>query len=231
MGTAYQLNINIDQTGVSNINSSSQFVTIVKSVTSSLVGGNLPVAWLTFSPLETNVVSWVENYSLYATTQQLSAGATITMTSQSAGTVQSGWVYTFQNGIFSGASGTGSTYNLSNEMSNYSFTFGLAQQASLNGGAPMLAPLNAVGVPYNEQASFTPIESLSIYLSSFSNNGVVISQVAGNALPVTLSSQSPSATIGFNDSNNTFYQAGTALMSSSDFAKQLVSARRVKEYR
>ena len=33
----------------------------------------------------------------------------------------------------------------------------------------------------------------------------VISQVASNALVVTLSSQSPTANLGFNDSTNTFY--------------------------
>ena len=219
----YQLQIEIDQAGVQNINSTGQSVTIVKSITSSLSGGNLPVAWLTFSPLESNIVTWQENYGLYASTTQAQAGATIAMTSQSSGTVQAGWLYTFENGIFSGATGVGSTFNVDNQDNAYSFSFGLSQQAIVN-NVPVMAPLNCVPVPYNEDASFTPIESLSIFLSSYSNNGVVISQVAGNALAVTLTSQNPTAQIGFNDSNNTFFlNSSSAQLSASDYATRLAA--------
>jgi len=205
----YQLNINIDSASVSAVNKVDQQVTIVKSVTPSLSGGNLPVAWLTFTPLMFNTVTWVENYNLYSTTQQLQAGATISMTSIADGTIQPGWLYTFANGVFNGANGTGSTFNIQNSDNSYPLSFGLAQQATVNGQSAY-APLNCVPVLYNQQVSFTPIETLSIFLSNYTDNGVVISQVAGNALVVELTSQQPTATIGFNGTNNTFYLAGTA---------------------
>lgn len=200
----YELDINIDQTGVQRINSVNQLVTIVKSVSPGLDAGNLPVAWITFEPLMHNKVTWIENYGLYATTQQLQAGATIDMTSTSQGTVQLGWTYSFAQGIFMGEQGAGNTFNVENAYDTYPLAFGLAQQANVN-GQTVYSPLNCVPVLYNQAVSFTPIETLSIFLSSYSDNGVVISQVAGNALVVELTSQSPVATIGFNDANNTFY--------------------------
>jgi hypothetical protein len=205
----YQLKIAIDETGVKRINDVEQQVTIVKSVTPSLNAGNLPVAWITFSPLMYNTISWVENYGLYSTTQQLQAGATISMTSVTQGTVQAGWTYGFESGIFQGAQGMGDTFNIDNQDDTYPLSFGLAQQAIVN-GQTVFSPLNCVPVLYNQDVSFTPIETLSVFLSSYSDNGVVISQVAGNALVVQLTSQNPSANIGFNDANNTFYLAASA---------------------
>jgi hypothetical protein len=86
-----------------------------------------------------------------------------------------------------------------------------------------MAPLNAVPVMTNESASFTPEETVSIFLSNIVNNGVVLSQVASNSLSVTLTSQSASAKIGFNDASNTFYQATSAQISSDAFARRLRS--------
>ncbi|HVG34217.1 MAG TPA: hypothetical protein VM911_14095, partial [Pyrinomonadaceae bacterium] len=109
------------------------------------------------------------------------------------------------HGQFTGAAGGGQgTFNVSDQMTGANFNFGLAQQATIN-NVTTLAPLNAVPVLYNEGASFTPQENISIFLSSSSNNGTVISQVASTALVVTLTSQQPTANVGFNDADNTFY--------------------------
>jgi hypothetical protein len=202
----YQVNLSIDNAGLQSIYAAGQSVTFVKSVVSNPVaGGNLPIAWLTFQPFQSNQVIWIENYSLYASTTMLQSGATINMTSTTMGPAQLGWLYSFQNGIFTGQSGSGSTFNTANQANSPSIlNFGLAQTANVN-GVSVTAPLNAVPVLYNQQATFTPLEQISIFLSSYQNNGVVISQVAGNALNVTLSSQNPTANVGFNDATNSFY--------------------------
>lgn len=216
----FEVNITIDQTGVSNINSSGQTVTLVQSVVADpLATGNLPIAWLAFSPLEENQITWTADYSIYATTTQIQSGATIAMTSQTSGAAQLGWLYTFQNGIFTGAAGGGaSTYNAQNSMSS-TFGMGLAQAAVVN-NVNTFAPLNVSTVMANESASFTPEVQLSIFLSSAINNGSVLSQVAGNAYSFTLSSQSPTINLGFNDTSNTFYP----LSQSAAFARRLASA-------
>ncbi|WP_437962987.1 hypothetical protein WME76_48155 (plasmid) [Sorangium sp. So ce119] len=220
----YQINIDIDDAGLQNIYKSGQAVTLVKSVVSNPVStGNLPVAWIEFQPLETNQITWVENYYAYATTTVIQAGATIVMTSQTAAPVQPGYLYTFAQGQFTSASGSGGTYNVVNGQVN-GFNFGLAQQATVNNTAT-LAPLNSVPVLFNEEVSFTPIETVSIFLSSYINNGVVISQIAGAALTVQLTSQSPTATVGFNDATNEFYLIPSAVNSPQDYMRRLASRR------
>jgi hypothetical protein len=220
----YQLNIAIDNNGLHNIYAAGQAITIVKSVVSNPVAsGNLPVAWINFQPLEENTVSWIENYNIYATTTQLNAGATIVQTSVTGTPVQTGWTYSFAQGQFTGAQGGSNlTYNMLNNQGSM-FNFGLSQQAMVNNVAVM-APLSAIPVLTNESASFTPEETVSIFLSNSVNNGVVLSQVASNSLVVQLSSQNASANIGFNDSNNTFYLSASAQLTSGDFARRLRSS-------
>ncbi|WP_394822971.1 hypothetical protein [Pendulispora albinea] len=220
----YQLNIDISSKGLSNIYDSGQTVTLVKSVvTDPLSGGNLPVAWLAFQPLQSNQVTWMVTYYMYATTTVIQSGATIKMTSKTDTPVQAGWTYPFAQGQFGSVSGTGSTYNVENQSAQGKYQFGLAQQALVN-NVQTIAPLNAVPVLYNESATFTPKENISIFLSGATDNGSVISQVSSKALAVTLTSQNPVANIGFNDTTNTFYLVGQSLQSPAEFAKRLVTS-------
>jgi hypothetical protein len=204
MPQQYQINISIDSAGVQAINAAGQFVTFVKSITSSPAeSGNLPVAWLSFSPFMSNSVKWQESYYLYATTTVITSGATIQETSQTPAPAQEGPIYTFKQGVFTaGTEGSATTYNMLNSQGS-GLTFGLAQVASVN-GTNVTAPLNAVSVLNGENASFTPIETISVFLSSFNNNGTVISQVASTALVVQLTSQEPVANVTFNDANSQF---------------------------
>lgn len=219
----YGLNISIDSTALGHIYGAGQAVTLVKSVVSNpLASGNLPVAWVSFSPLQENAVTWQESYNIYATTTVLNAGATIVQTSVTGTPVQTGWIYTFAQGFFIGAQGgAATTYNMTNQQ-NGSFSFGLSQQAMIN-NVMVNAPLNAIPVLYNEGASFTPEENVSIFLSNSVNNGVVLSQVASNALAVTLTSQNPTANIGFNDATNTFYLESADAVTPAAFSQRLVS--------
>ncbi len=221
----YQLNISINSAGLSHIYAANQAVTIVKSVVANpLSSGNLPIAWVSFLPLEENSVTWIESYNIYATTTNLVSGATIVQTSVTGTPVQTGWTYTFETGQFSGAQGGASgTYNMANEQTGM-FNFGLSQQATVN-NVPVMAPLNAIPVLTGESASFTPEENVSIFLSNVVNNGVLLSQVASNALAVTLTSQNPTANIGFTDSDNTFYLESAAATRPDAFARMLQSTR------
>jgi hypothetical protein len=220
----YTLNISIDDTGLQQIYNNGQYVTIVKSAITNPVGtGNLSIAWLTWSPFESNSVTWQEIYSMYASTTLMQAGATIAMSSQTPVPVQLGYMNTFQSGHFTSALGGGaSTFSLTNSAGG-SYNFGLSQTATVN-SVTVNAPLCAVAVGNNQQATFTPQVTVSIFLSSYSNNGVVISQVASTALVVTLTSQTPIANIGFTDSTNSFYLKGLqslAVASPADFGRRL----------
>lgn len=145
------------------------------------------------------------------------------MTSQTGQAVQLGWTYTFAQGMFTGASGTGSTFNANNQTSGVGLSFGLAQSAAVN-NAPTFSPLNAIPVLFGETAAFTPDETVTIFLSRYSTPGTVMSQIPSNALTFNLSSQSPNATLGFNDATNTFYLisgGSSAVASPFHFAQSL----------
>ncbi len=202
----YTLNLAVDDAGLAAINASGQKVTIVKSV-----GSGEDVAWLLFEPLESNTITWEETYSVYASATNIEAGATIA--TQSTKVASGGNSYTFENGSFSnGVPGPGPTeYVVENQDSAITIsgvemiTSGLYQGAVVNGNNTA-APLNAASVLFNETGTFTPIETIQVYLSSYNNNGLVISSVASNALTVTYTDNTV-ASIKFNDTTNTFEMA------------------------
>jgi len=200
----YSLNISIDSAAVRTINQTRQRVTLVKSK-----AGGTTLAWVTFKPMENNLVTWEENYLIYATTTALQEGAVLDLQSQTDLPVQTGFVYTLQDGVFNkGDGGTKGLFAAVNQDENGE-NFGLAQTAIIHGKS-VLAPLNAIPVNHNQNVTFEPIETVSIYLSNIQDNGVVISDVSGDALTVELTSVAPNATIGFNDGSNTFFLQGTS---------------------
>ena len=194
----YSLNISIDSTAVKTINQSGQRVTLVKSKKSGAL------AWVTFKPMENNLVTWEENYLIYATTTALQEGAVLNLESQTDQAVQTGSVYTLKDGVFTkGDGGAPGVFTAMNQDADGE-SFGLAQTAIIH-GKPVLAPLNAIPVNHNQHVTFEPIETVSIYLSDIQDNGVVISDVTSDSLAVELTSETPNAKIGFNDASNTFF--------------------------
>lgn len=207
----YQINITIDEAGLKYIYQSGYYVTLAQVVeswvmsTSALPPGPLPVAWLSFPPLELNQVIWTSQYYLFATTTVLQTGAIIMINSRTASPAQPGWQYQFSNGYFTGQYQPGSDgYNVTNLMCRDNLSFGLAQQATLN-NASVCAPVNTVPVLYNEQAGFTPQNNIGVFLSSCSSGGIIIDTLPDNALAVQLTAAQPVANVGFNDATKAFY--------------------------
>lgn len=82
-------------------------------------------------------------------------------------------------------------------------TSGLYQETIVNGEMSQ-SPLNAAGVLYGDPAAtFTPIEQVQVFASTYRNSGIVISGVTGHALTVDLTQQ-PTQTIYYNDATNQF---------------------------
>ncbi|WP_437962986.1 hypothetical protein WME76_48150 (plasmid) [Sorangium sp. So ce119] len=206
----YQVIIGIDSAGLHTIYRAGQAVTVIKCVggqvmTPKSAATSLPVAWLAFQPLQSNQVMWTETYYAYATTTALQAGAVIVMNSKTGSPAQPGWTYTFAQGQFTSASASGSdsTFNVVNGQSN-DFSFGLAQQATVNNIATV-APVDAMPVLLGEEAYFSPSTTVLLFLSSCTQSGTVLVGSPSSALAIRLSSQSPTATVGFNDATNQFY--------------------------
>ena len=201
--TSYELTINFDSAGLTALSAAGQLVTIVKSVSTGT-----PVAWIAFEPEELNTITWTEEYSVYASTSNIVNGAQI-MTSSTSPAV-GGQTYSFVAGQFGvGEPGLPTTeYGVTNSDSAFlingvqMITSGLYQGAVVN-GETTASPLNATPILFNENATFTPVEKIQVFASSYQNNGLVISSVSGTALLVDLTTN-PSQTIKYNDGTNQF---------------------------
>jgi hypothetical protein len=201
--STYELTIQFDSQGLKTINAADQLVTMVKSV-----GNGRPVAWVAFHPMQTNVVTWTEAYSVYSSTSQIQDGAKIF--TQSTQPAVGGNTYTLAAGQFdNGKPGLpAANYGVSNQDPNFQIdgvqmiTSGLYQGAVVNGQSTA-SPLNAVAVPYLETGQFTPIEKVQVFASSYQNNGLVISAVSSLALTVDFTGQL-TQTIHYNDATNQF---------------------------
>ncbi|AGA27233.1 hypothetical protein Sinac_2949 [Singulisphaera acidiphila DSM 18658] len=203
----YTISITIDSAGLSTINAAGQSVALISNIIAQAAlirGTTLPITWLVFKPLSKNVVTWNGDCLLYATATPLQFGATIQISGQTNNPIQLGWLYTFAQGQFTGASGLGDTYNLDNQMPTPPFSFGLAQQATVN-SVQAFAPLNALPVLNNETANFLPTGEIWLFLTSIEECGTVMEAVPDNALSISLTRQQPAVNVGFNDSTNTFY--------------------------
>jgi hypothetical protein len=204
------MEISIDGAGLSKIYAADQSVTLTRAVGQSVVtnaaarGAGTTVAWQAFAPLQTNTVSWTDEYYCYATTTPLAIGAVIAMNSQCSAPVHTGPVYEFTRGQFIQQPATGSSYVVANAATSGSFAFGLAQNATIN-NLQVLSPVCADPVLYNEAIYLTPTDLIAIFLSSAGKGGTVIPRPV-NAFSIKISSASLAVTIGFNDQTNTFYQ-------------------------
>jgi hypothetical protein len=200
----YQLNIQIATQDVQTINAAGQKVAIVKSVGNS---SGTPVIWVGFAPFENNQVSWQNQYGVYASSTQVQNGATIFKTS-AVNPASANVYYPFVNGTFNPPTtpgGGNNTYGITNSYSQ-PFTFGMAQSVTANGNAFEASPLNAVPVLSNQNALFTPIERVKVFLFANFDNGVIISNITSNALEVDLT-QIANRTIKYDQASGTFLMA------------------------
>jgi hypothetical protein len=142
--------------------------------------------WLQFAPFETNTLTWEDTYGVYASPDPVQQETPITASS-TLFAAQSGVVYPFANNVFGDAEGSidpafYAVYNLSGE----TLTFGLLQQAVINDHTMAPTPVNAVSYPYESVASFTPTDTISVFLHKEVETSTIISTTEGQALTLDM---------------------------------------------
>jgi len=200
---AYQLNINIDQAGLSSLYSAGQVVALIGAATSPQMNESFSdEIWVTFQPLEKNIVVWNDSYYIYATTDP--TAWPMVMNAQTADPAQPGWLYTFADGFFQGAAPAtqNTAYNIANGMQDSAMYFGLARDAAVNDGTPVLAALCSMQVASGKQASLSPSGDISIYVVTAP--GTPGPSTSGPALTIAFSSENPTVTVEFDDTTNAF---------------------------
>lgn len=200
---SYTLNIEFDNAGLDKLTGAQQTVTLVKAV-----AGGRPTTWLTFFPQQSNTVTWTDVYSVYSSTTAINHGAKIITASSSV--ADGGKTYKLSSGHFDSGTtdldaGTYGVFNNDHRLTINGIemvTAGLYQGAVVNGESTT-GPLNAVGLPFNQTAQFTPVEKIQVFSSYHTDNGLVISSVMSHALTVDLTQQR-TQTIHFHNGTSQF---------------------------
>jgi hypothetical protein len=199
----FELEIDFTTAQVKSLLAAGQRVTIVKSVAG---GGSTTVAWLAFSPFNSNDVTWTESYYIYSTTSSLTAGTMLKQASETDDPAILGHWYALSGNVFADEGSQSiyaGQYAAINENGQNNLSFGLSQDALVN-GADVLAPICAIPVLNTNVATFVPSQNLSVYMSNTINNGVVVSSVSSTATTVSLTTQHNKGTLTYDSTNNQF---------------------------
>ncbi len=203
----YELQINFTEDALKAIYAAGEKLIITKEVAGNKGSS---VCWVSTLPFLKNTIKWSEEYMLYASREEAMNGATIDKLSEVD--ALSELLYDFDNAIFENAHTSSSVgtneYGLTNKMDQYSYlTFGLAQKVTVNGTSTDGRPINAVTLPYNHTATFSPIEKVKVFLANDLNNGMVITKEFSNTIDVTYSGTESEKTITYDTSRGIFVPA------------------------
>lgn len=187
---AYTLQLLISPTDLSTILQAGENIVLAKAFSDSPSN----VAWVSCAPFQTNTISWDNSYGMYAVVS-MASGKIQPQSTTSIG-IASGMYYNFGptpvfTGPFSGENapppGSFRVFNLMPPSNNPSFVFGLIQNVTANGVALNSSPTTAQVVPANQLATFTPLDTIYVWLQSGVAAGAVLSipPLAGDSFAVS----------------------------------------------
>lgn len=167
----YSLTVDITSSDMVALLDAKQQIVLVRRMSDAEV----PVAWAVVPLLQSNVVTWNDDYQLFATSTPTSVGQTLVVNTAINATLQSDYAYSPAG--FTGPSPDGSlppgTVQIRNLDSN-SNAFGFAQGYARNGTPVKSLPINAQIVPAQQYARFSASQSVWVYLSSGVQSGMVV---------------------------------------------------------
>lgn len=217
----YQLNLQIDSQSLSMLRAAGQRITLGRSVN----GGSPNVAWLVFSPLMSNTISWEEAYGLYASTVNLANGASIYPMSAVEPPAREGSTYPFLPSMYfgnpmQGGSPAGS-YGIQNTAPPSSFpvlTFGLTQAAVVNGAGTPFQVASATQLLSQMSAVLTPSSTIYVWLQSMFGSSTFVGNVSGPTTRVTFGGSVTSQTLMYDPNRGVFVPvtAGASENASTD---------------
>ncbi|WP_410671654.1 hypothetical protein [Amycolatopsis sp. cmx-4-68] len=179
-------------------------------------GGGAPnVAWLVYRPLINNTITWEEQYGIYASNTDIArGGAVLNQISKSEFPAVGGKTYSLNPaGSFtapqSGGGARGSYYAV-NEYDNDKkyLTFGLYQNATVNGDPAMGNAVSAAPVLYLSTAEMTPFTTVYLWIQSQVVSNTVITTVTSPMSHATFGGSVTSVSLDYDPSTGTFITAG-----------------------
>jgi len=182
----YSLTLNIDPKDLNIIKAAGQRLTLAKPVGS----GDPNVVWLSIDPFPSTTVEWEEKYWIYASTTEVSQGASISKLSEvSPGPALDAGYYPFTPsatfGVFQPAPAIPSGTFASNNNMPYNqypmLTFGLSQSAMISKKPAERKPISAQAVLSQQQIQMTPFTNIYVWLQSQFASETIITKITGNS--------------------------------------------------
>jgi hypothetical protein len=132
-----------------------------------IVGVDAAYPWVAWEPFESNVVSWIDAWGLYAADPDVPA-ATFAATGHA---VDAGYSYALSpdRTFVRGDAVAPGSFELVNDVpwsAHRALLFGLTQDANVNGALVPAARIDRVTVPAAQLATIVPASSLSVWLES-----------------------------------------------------------------
>lgn len=175
----YELIITFTQEQVQQLNAQHLQLVVTKGIYQA-TGGHSIVVWQAFEPAGQNMLHWETDYSIYATSSINAGGVIIRKTATTPADLNQGYVFKDDGTFGPSSTTTPDTYTVVNRYTgSKSMSFGLAQDAYVNGNAITNAPVSMVAVALNFSASFAPIEDVTLYLAG------VFDSANNNPIPIT----------------------------------------------
>jgi hypothetical protein len=181
--------------------------------------GSTPnVAWVVFRPLESNTMTWTEEYGIYASNVELKNGALLTQLSRSEFPALDGKIYEFApNGTFGApsAGGEAGSFSVLNSYDNPPrkyLTFGLCQDATVNGELAEGNAISAATVLYQSTAVMTPYTTVYLWVQSQVRSNSVLTVVTSPMTKVTFGGTTTNISLAYDPATGKFIaKAGTTL--------------------
>lgn len=182
----YTLTLNIDPVDLNYIKAAGQRLTLAKPVGS----GDPNVVWLSIDPFPSTTIEWVEDYWIYASTTEVTQGATISKLSEvTPGPALDAGYYPFTPAATFGVyqktpSIPSGTFGANNNMPYNQYpalTFGLSQSALISKKPAERKPISATSVLSQQQILMTPFTNIYVWLQSQFASETIITKITGKS--------------------------------------------------
>ncbi|HEY3570138.1 MAG TPA: hypothetical protein VGP73_19555 [Thermoanaerobaculia bacterium] len=202
------LNANIGQEALTLLKQSGLLVVVGKMGAN---GAPPNVAWLAFQPFSANMVTWEEEYSIYASTTAIQNGATLQQLSTTPFPAATGQVYPLTaQGFFGPPQGGGAPglYTALNQFNNPGgLTFGLAQNARVNGQPMNGNAVSAVATPFQTIIALAPSTTVYIWVQQQVRSGTVVTHVSAPQTAVEFTGGVTQATVVYDLNSGHFVRS------------------------
>jgi hypothetical protein len=206
----YNLNLMIDQTDLKTIIQAGENIMVGKTVSQNSSAPS--VAWLSFEPYQDNQITWEEAYAIYASYSE----GNIVSSTMTPYPSQTGSCYLLtKDGAFEGPTNClvpvqPQQYGAVNQYQSLrSLTFGMMQAATVNGVTGNPIPVSAEIIPANQQAVFSPMTTIWVWLQSSVESAARLSPQEAISAPaiVTFTPQAASQTLHYDSAQGKFVPA------------------------